>query len=373
MSAAEVRMLRATSTQMGATFAQMAKAQLGVEEFSQLTTRLEEKWPDGFVRAGVPRAGYSDKFFIQWKGSPSEGVLALVKTLPVDVEIQYGLPASSRELAELSRSLFGTISGQRDVISEAGTRYDPLTRQFTLKYLPAPGVSNEAMTDALNAALRAGATNEARTALPVAVDLEEDPSLEDAHYTVTIAGGRDLRNTAGGGECTFGFTATRNGLNGIITAAHCPNDVIYNNNEYVVGSGQAAPAAYDVQFHRTLAGHSTGRQFRAYNRTQSGDEVVTGVANAPYLSYMCTWGRVTNATSCGYVTTQDVCQTFGPGEGACGVDGMDRLTNTGGDSGGPVFNGGSARGTLTGNAEGRTWFTRVSTISSQLGAIIKQD
>ncbi len=369
----ELRQLKILSSQKSLDLDQLMRLQVGVEEFSQLTTALQEKWPDSFVRAGVPRLGVMDRFWIQWKGYPDGDAMKYLSDLPVDVELQYGAPASSAELADFSEVLVTTLQKDREVIEESGTRYDPLTQVLNVEYLPAEGASDEAVSKTLSDALEAGAGGDgSRASLPLPVSLQENPELEGGHFTAIFAGGRDVVTTTYAKVCTFAFTAVRSGVDGLLTARHCPNTVYYNENENTLGSAVEAAAPYDVQFHPALAGHSTSKQFRAYNRTQTGDEVVTGVADAPYLAYVCSWGQKTSATRCEYVTAQNECRSFGADGTACGVDGLGSVINQGGDSGGPVFNGGSARGSLTGNTNNQTWFTRVSAISGQLGAASKQ-
>jgi streptogrisin C len=347
-------------------------AHQGIHELSAYLTKLEQTRPDMFVRAGLATVGGAAGYWIQFTAKPSADIVAELERLPVDTEVQYGAPASSKELADLAHTLTTSLAAHPDVIRSAGTGYDHERRVLRLQYAPVAGTQPNTLGSVLQKALTAGTIG---GQLPIDVVLEVD--VDRAGVTeATVQGGRDLDLTSGAPHCTAGFTALRNGNRGVLTARHCNDALIYGNTAGVISTNPAQTAndAIDFQFHRTLTenGHSTNKQFRATSRQTSGDRTVTGVANAPIDSVVCHWGR-TSGYRCSTVADTDTCQTLS-GQQFCGLDVTDDDVSEGGDSGGPWFFGNTARGGHTGAFSGvESYFTRISRVQSALDATVLQN
>ena len=121
--------------------------------------------------------------------------------------MQYGAPASSKELADLAYALTTSLAARPDVIRSAGTRYDYKRRVLRLQYAPVGGAQLSRQGSVVQEALTAGA---AGGQLP----LEVVPELDADRNTVaerTVEGGRDLNLGNGDAHCTAGFTAVRSG------------------------------------------------------------------------------------------------------------------------------------------------------------------
>ncbi|CAM3338417.1 S1 family peptidase [Kibdelosporangium persicum] len=364
---ATMRDLSTYAKASGQDLSALVAAHQGIHEFSAYTTKLEETRPDMFVRAGVPVAGGATAHWIQTTSKPSADVVAELELLPVNTEVRYGAPASSKELADLAYALTTSLAARSDVIRSAGAGYDHERRVMRLQYASVGTARLSALDPVIHGALTAGTVG---GQLPVDVVIERD----DADVVVTeavVKGGRSL--TANGEHrCTSGFTARRAGNTGVLTAEHCTNALRYLNTSGVISTNPRRPAndAIDFQFHRTLTGngHSTSKQFRA----GSEDRTVTGVANAPLDSTVCHWGQSTGY-SCSRVSMIDNCHMVS-GHRYCGLDFTYDDISAGGDSGGPWFLGNTARGGHTGARDGQfSVFTRIGRVNRHLDARVLQN
>jgi streptogrisin C len=355
----------------------LVAAHQGIHEFSAYTTKLEETRPDMFVRAGLATAGGAAGYWIQFTAKPSADIVAELERLPVNTEVQYGAPASSKELADLAYALTKSLAERPDVIRSAGTRYDHERRVLRLQYAPVGGTQLSTLGSVFQKALTAGTVG---GQLPVDVVPELDGDRV-AVTEATVQGGRDL-NLASNGDaaCTAGFTALRYGNRGVLTARHCPDALKYGSTSGIISTnpGVSPNDAIDFQFHRTLTenGHSTNMQFRATSREASGDRTVLEVANAPMGSVVCHWGRTTTY-DCSTVADTDTCRTLyigTVGHQYCGLDVTADDVSAPGDSGGPWFFGSTARGGHSGALDFvESYFTRIGRVQVHLDATVLQD
>lgn len=366
--------LRHYANEEGLEYENVLDAHRGIGEFSELVTDLEARFPDDYVRSGLSGADDAGDFWIQVTAKPGQRLLDRLRSLPVDVEVEYGAPASSRELAALTAALTKATAERSDVIQSSSTAYNPETHVVTLEYTPRPGVT---ATDTADEVARSSIVHAAGTfegdLLPVDVVLDRQAAATPSVLEARVQGGRTLRLRASNRrECTAGFTARRNGRRGVLTARHCRNRLRYVRKRNVLARArQTSYRAVDVQWHRTLRRHRTNKQFRATGYKASDDRIVRAVRNAPRRSTVCHWGFGTGY-DCSSVTRTDQCLTVG-GRRKCGVDFTRDDVSAGGDSGGPWFLGTTARGIHLGARPGnRSYFTRISRVYQHLGAKVLQ-
>ncbi|MEM9595222.1 MAG: S1 family peptidase, partial [Acidobacteriota bacterium] len=174
--------------------------------------------------------------------------------------------------------------------------------------------------------------------LPASVNVVQVDELSTVE--ADIYGGLPLRT------CTSGFSVkkTSNGTKGISTAAHCSNSQTYSGTNLPYQSG-AYYSQYDVQWH-------TAPGFTVVNRIRSSCSTCTrsitgtvGRSSQSVGNYVCKQGKTTGYT-CGYITDKSY-QSSSPSTATAtyirvsrsGVD-----LSSGGDSGGPWFNGNNAYG-----------------------------
>ena len=373
LDAATIQDLTTAATQNGQNATAVIAAHQGIHEFSAYIDQLEETRSDLFVRSGIAAAGTTADYWVQFTAMPPADIISGLQSLPVNTEVQFGAPASATELFDVAYALTTSLAANSDVISASGTRYDPVRRVMRLQYAPV-GVSTSSLSSALSAALAAAAAAIGGQ-LPLPVVLESVANRTGT-TEITVQGGRDLNLTSGAAHCTAGFTASRGGSRGLLTARHCNNALVYGGTEGAISTSPAQTAndAIDFQFHRTLTGngHTTNKQFRATSRQEDDDRTVTAVANAPQGSAVCHWGR-TSGYRCAFVADTDTCQTLS-GHRFCALDVTTSDISAGGDSGGPWFLGLTARGGHTGAFSGvESYFTRIGRVKRNLDATVLQN
>ncbi len=156
----------------------------------------------------------------------------------------------------------------------------------------------------------------------------------------------------GGGErlstCTSGFGVRFNGYTGITTAGHCQDTQYwYYNNQLLPFQSGAYSGSYDIQWH-TASGHTVT------NRIFIGPEYRTITAVVPRASQalqsvVCKYGRTTEYT-CGTILSNTYRPSGVPNATATYVRMGDpnEVQAQSGDSGGPVFFGQKAYGSIVG-------------------------
>lgn len=164
----------------------------------------------------------------------------------------------------------------------------------------------------------------------------------------------------GGGEwlsdCTSGFAVRLNSnptVTGITTAGHCSNTQYWNTTgELLPFQSASTTGANDIQWHKA-PGHTPT------NRIWIGDSFrnitsYTGSQNTAVGSYVCKYGRSTGYT-CGSIlttayrpATQDI---ISPTATYVRMGAQNTVNGERGDSGGPVFYGNSAYGSVVGTLQ----------------------
>lgn len=345
----------------------------GISEFAEFTTNLENDLPDSYVRAGLADPGAEAPYWISLTREPDKTLLAQIESLPFRVEVRYGAPASAMEIERLSEELLAHVGEHPQLVSSAVATLDSETNVLTLEYHSPPGADADLTRVELDRA-KARAADAFGGELPVPVVLEEMPT--DLRTEIIVQGGRPLDLASGLPACTAGFTASRNGNRGVLTARHCANNLRYNGVAGIISTTPGVPDRdnVDAQFHRTLTenGHTTNRQFRAQGTSGDLDRTVLDASNAPEGSRVCHWGRTTTY-ACADVEDPQACSTTTEGDRFCGLVITDEDVSAGGDSGGPWFLGNTARGIHHGATSGASYFTRVSAIRSSLAHILVED
>jgi hypothetical protein len=224
-----------------------------------------------------------------------------------------------------------------------------------------------------NAALTKVAAASVDGKLPVQINITRRDQA--SRTEATVEGGRDLNIAdSNAPECTGGFTVSRSGEKGMVTAQHCANGLRYNGAlgviQYVTAARDSKSGHTDLQYHRTLSGNSTNNQFRATGTAASDDRTVAAAANPVSGQVACHWGRTTGY-SCSYVDSTNYCETYSGFGTACNLDSTTADISDGGDSGGPWFYGSDAIGVHSGAASGYySLFTRISAINDFLDATV---
>jgi streptogrisin C len=189
----------------------------------------------------------------------------------------------------------------------------------------------------------------------------------------TVKGGKQFYDPNGNDNCTTGFTARRNGVLGVVTARHCPDNLQYVGvpgvTTFVANASNSANGIIDLQFHRTNAPHNTVAKFR-YGGPDD-EATVLNVLNPVDNQTVCVHGIQTQ-NACSEVLNPNTCFDATTSLTYCGQVIMKDWITGGGDSGGPWFFLNTAFGIhSTGSQRGST-FTRIGTVANNLDATVLQ-
>ncbi|MEO7277568.1 MAG: hypothetical protein ABIW33_06055, partial [Sphingomicrobium sp.] len=251
------------------------------------------------------------------------------------------------------------IDLRRDLPGSRGAGFDQRTGQVVLLVR-----SEDAQRFGLDA-IRARA--EAVSGVPVRVainDLDEANMATDV--STMIEGGVRLEGFQDGHRrmCTSGFVVNDGSRDAIATAAHCPDELIWRDEQGeqvpLVFTGQWGVAYQDVQIN--LSPGPAGAVFYADRSVGERRSVSTwrNLASTRAGDFVCHWGE-SSRYSCGQVELTDYAP---PGELCGGPCQPSWVTVEGpscvpGDSGGPVFSGSVAFGIAKGinrRSDGRCAF-----------------
>ena len=151
-------------------------------------------------------------------------------------------------------------------------------------------------------------------------------------------GGEDL------GSCTSGFNVKVNGVRGITTAAHCP-DNLSDDGDALTFQDKHHGLYGDVQWH--TGPDTMGRNFYAGSISvlERNQRYVTGVGTPEVGKTLCRNGKE-SYRDCQRVRRVNVCAVW-----VCRLVSMDHYFAADGDSGSPVYWGNKAYGVH----RGKTW------------------
>ncbi len=345
---------------------------------------VERTYPNLFVGSGLATGGAAGyDAYLTLAGEAPREVIAAARALPIDIQIRSGAPASAEVLVELSASATKTVASTGVEYVQSSINWD--TFAIEIEYggdgadLLDEAVLEQAVTDAASeTATRSDARMASDVDLPVGVVVSRNDEMArmndatGAGFEVGVQGGRILR-WQNQDWCTSGFSAVRNGNQGLITAGHCPNSLSYSTYSDVIAYGaHAVPVAggsIDMQFQRVKGVHTATPKFQA----AVGDvRTVTAYGSPPQGTSICKYGFA-SGPGCSTIYDTLICQTDS-GYTACGMSAVVSGITTGGDSGGPWFYGNTAKGTHSGtfyyDFENRSFLTPIGRAANNLNATI---
>lgn len=199
--------------------------------------------------------------------------------------------------------------------------------------------------------------------IPFRVDITD----QDAHVVPFLSGGASLVHSDGTLWCTAGFPVISiiyPSVTGVSTAAHC------NDGLYYTSPTQSTPLQMDthnytfdqtrdIEWERRIGSGSTAYKLFWYDGGASDYRTLVGQHSRASLAVngmYCAFGRRTHAQVCGHLlssTDTGAACPGGTGPSHCTatwlkVGGTSTMHCNHGDSGGPLYSGGYAIGTLNG-------------------------
>jgi streptogrisin D len=147
--------------------------------------------------------------------------------------------------------------------------------------------------------------------------------------------------------CSVGFNVVKDGQDYVLTAGHCTAGMPYWENLGPSTQSDFPTTDYGLIRDDSYAGAGA---VNLYNNTV---QPITGVGNATVGEHVCASGQATQVT-CGKVIAVNQTVDYGDGNVVHGLIETDIHTDHG-DSGGPLFDGSTALGTVSGG-DGQTDF-----------------
>lgn len=280
-------------------------------------------------------------------GKPTKEIKNFANGLELPIEVIPNSPRNSQAISNIINNQFNRLSSNIKGLSAIG--YDPVKDVLDIYiYEPNESTQQEILSDPKLQKISGLDTN---------IIFIKTPLSSNA-----LKGGSPINQNMGMMQnlCTAGFSATKNGVDGLLTAAHCSREYDASTMKFTYNGydGEVAPmkiGAYnkyattnDIEF---IVPETSILVSNIFHITPS-----TAYTNRPYMEpavgmSICKYGAVTGQ-SCGSIVKTDLkaygkdacpANTANGVMGACSdtfvlVEGpINSLKSVNGDSGGPVF------------------------------------
>ncbi|SNS45692.1 hypothetical protein SAMN06309944_0337 [Micrococcales bacterium KH10] len=343
--------------------------------FIDAVTEISEQFPH-LVASEVWRSDDVDAPRITFVEKPPKSVISKLKHLPFAVEMRYGARLNEHDVADISGLVMQEISSRIGKDRDIFTSFDESDGSIKVAYERPQDLAKYGRFDARDV-LR-DIAGQYRGALPTDISIEPlEPSTgKPASPEANVRGGYQLTKAGSVPECTSGFSASRGGVQGVVTAGHCANSLYWNGQNNVISyvtqyPGSTSNYTLDLQFHKSLSGHATQAKFRA----DIGDVRNVNAIKKPVVGAdACRFGMTTKR-HCSTIHATQACVYYSNlGLRFCYLAVSKAYTSDFGDSGGPWYKAKQAMGTHTGsiivNNDGvlRSAATSIVQVKNALGA-----
>ncbi len=344
--------------------------------FAELLEEVERTYPDIYVTGGLGPVDGADAW-ISFTTKPPAPVLQQMESLPLEIEVRYGHPASRVEIEEAADAATAALANAGGDTVRVASHVTPEFDAIELEYVAHDGarLTSELEHGLAHSTTGAVAAKASDGKLPVPVSVEHNPELAMEQHGATFGGGQ-LRTTGGAAVCTSGFNGIRNGQRGLVTARHCIDRLRFGNNvgwiQFAgIASGTPNGNHIDLQYHRAINNTTTPARFRA--ESMNNFRNVTRRSNPPHGNWVCKWGMSTGYSCSTVYSTNECYQPIGLVY--CGLLATAQDYGAVGDSGGPLFYASTAHGFVSGakvmNGRWRGLFTKVSMASTYMNTTVR--
>lgn len=353
----------------GRVAAKKAAARAINADVAEVASTLQSQYPGEWTTFGHAPAGEPYDYDFVFTDQPPAAVITQIDRLPVEVRVRWGAPLNAEVL---QAAQLAVLAKARELFPEHSPTVElGLSPMNTVLGVfiggdipsPAPMTATE-VSNSLKQAVDAAVGENT-----LSVVAEFDPTLEPAIERIVLSGGRNITG------CTSGFGAYRpsTGRYGVISAWHCPEPSQYSN-------GTSSPigftgfingaAGQDIKFFSIPSPHTANSKFRV--NTSGTEFTVSSVANPGSATSISMYGR-NGGRGNGSVTDTNVCYTgvdenTGVAHDYCGGFKTNVVT-VAGDSGGPCFDAGAARGVISVGNSTTTWCANIQGAPSSVNVL----
>ncbi len=340
-SPAELDDLQFMADQEGITLEESIARYAWGDDFSESVGTIRDNDPSSI--AGVAITGGSTAV-IRFSGPVTDYAQRVIDDFEaenhhVTISTPTNLGYTEREAEEAVVGAYYSVMAENGV--EDGTAYFEDETNEIVIYVKTATPPSDDEKDGLQQAAEQGAKEATR------------PNITDT-FTISLSviqrdlGGLDSGSDHMGGEelstCTSGFNVKVNGVRGIVTAAHCP-DNLSDDGDALTFKDKHHGLYGDVQWHTGPDTMSRNFYSGSISVLERNQRYVTGVGTAEKGKTLCRNGKI-SYRDCQAVRRVNVCAIF-----VCRLVSMENYFAANGDSGAPVYWGNKAYGVH----RGKTW------------------
>ncbi|WP_315092854.1 S1 family peptidase [uncultured Cellulomonas sp.] len=345
--------LRTIAAERGLSYARAVALYAWQNDFARLIEEARTTFPDTYVSAEITHDKAAPAW-IAFTHVPTEWVHERLSTLPVAVDVRQVDALTEIEQNVRVQQVHYAVRALPGV-AEVTSSIEPLTGDVAVTYSRSAATSRQAtVPDSLAASLPD--------------EILAEVSLEEVAGPIrgeeaTLYGGAQLTRS-GANWCTSGFTVSKNGVRGILTAAHCDTPLNYGASIPLYPQQSTTGSQGDLRWLST----SESVTNRVYISATAS--VAISSTGSPVVGQTLSfYGRKTGAS------TDEVYKLNECSGSYCNMTMMHRHKTDGGDSGGPWRSGSTAYGVHHGYksylAIGRSLFSRVGLANVHLGVAIR--
>lgn len=328
--------------------------QTGIDPFKDLADQASSS--PAYVHAEWRPKDSDAHALLVFNDEVPESIIEATKATGLVVEFRITDAPSASAQPDLIALVYNEIYGHPE-IDEVSVSMEPV--HGVIEVEAATGLEPEAVSSIAAQALESGAARTSNNSLPgqkvpeVAVNVQDN-----LHQEPEYIGGENF-----GSGCTAGFVVSNGSAYGISTARHCTQAVTSYDGGTFTHHTRMDTSQGDARWLRSTSGVPSPQfQIRAGH-----PRFVSGWRTPIVGESVCKYGR-TSGRTCAFVYRNSICSI-----GYCGLTAADKYISAGGDSGGPWYNGASARGVHHGVAPisgiSRSLFSPVSSFS-KMGAYV---
>lgn len=348
---AELMDLQAIANQEGITLDESIARYAWRDDFSRMITAIKKEHPDSITEAASTSGSTA---LIRFSGSipaDAQRTIANFETQNPNLTIikQTNVGYTEEEYVEaVVGAYYSVMAG--DAVKDGRAHFEGETNEIVI-LLKMDEPPSDAKKTTLKQAAEQGAKDATRE------DILDTFSISLSVVQREISGLDSGSEHMGGetlGSCSSGFNVKVNGVRGITTAAHCP-DNLSDDGDTLTFQDKHHGVYGDVQWHTgpDTMGHSFYAGSTSVHETNRRD--VTGVGTAQVGDRLCRNGQI-SYQDCQEVRRINICAVW-----VCRLVSMQNYYAADGDSGSPVYFNHDAYGVH----RGKTWWGSWREIFSQ--------